>query len=167
MNPPREESTPQLLERWRSERSARQREVRRFLHQLKSRRGAALDRRAAELHEQTFARLDCLACANCCRSIPPIVNRADARRIARHLRMTEGEFHARYLTRDEDGDTVINASPCPFLEQDNRCAIYEHRPRACRAYPHTDEDFSAQLGLHLRNIVYCPGVFRIMEQLMR
>jgi uncharacterized protein len=167
MSAANEESTAQLLERWSRERTARQREVRRSLHQFKSRRGPELDRRAADLHEQTFARLDCLGCANCCKSIPPIVNRADASRIARHLRMTEGEFHARYLRRDEDGDTVINASPCPFLEQDNRCAIYEHRPRACRAYPHTDEDFSAQLGLHLRNIAYCPAVFRILEQLLR
>ena len=56
--------------------------------------------------------------------------------------MTKNEFETMYLLRDVDGDTVMNQSPCPFLLEDNRCRIYEIRPVACRAYPHSgDLDF--------------------------
>ena len=39
--------------------------------------------------------------------------------------------------KDEDGDTVINQSPCPFLQSDNKSAVHDHRPTAYRQYPHT------------------------------
>ena len=155
-----------LRQRWQTDRQKQQASVRKRLSSLKQRKGAALDLEAANLHEQTCAKLDCLSCANCCKSIPPIVNRTDATRIARHLKMPEGTFYQQYLVTDEDGDTVMNASPCPFLLTDNRCEIYEQRPKACRAYPHTDQDFSKHLDLHVRNVQYCPAVFTIMEQLL-
>jgi len=151
--------------RWKGDRLRKQALLRQRLPSLKKRKGPALDQEASVLHTAVFSRLDCLACAQCCKTIPPMVNKTDAARIAKHLRMTEGAFYAQYLRRDEDGDTVMNASPCPFLEQDHRCSIYEHRPKACRAYPHTDQDFSKNLDLHVRNVAYCPAVYQIMERL--
>lgn len=155
-----------LFRRWRDSRKphkALQTKQRNALHQL---RGPELDERAAETHEQVFKELDCLQCANCCQSIPPIVNRTDASRLARHLRMSEGSFHREYLRVDEDGDTVMSRSPCPFLQADHRCAVYDVRPKACRSYPHTDENFSRNLDLHIQNSAYCPAVFAILERLV-
>jgi hypothetical protein len=82
--------------------------------------------------------------------------------------MKPADFEATYLKIDEDGDTVMNASPCPFLQVDNACAIYEVRPRACREYPHTDnQEFSQNLNLHAPNAQYCPAVFHILEEMKR
>ncbi len=156
---------PDLITRWKQEAGIRQATFRQRMPVLRRRKGPALDAEAANLHRETFASLDCLTCANCCKTIPPIVNRTDASRIARHLKIAERTFYQQYLRIDEDGDTVMNTSPCPFLMPDNHCRIYDQRPKACRAYPHTDENFSKHLDLHLRNTIHCPAVFRIMEKL--
>ncbi len=154
-----------IIARWKRE-LPRQKALRhKRVAALKRYKARELDQRAAELHRETFGQLSCLDCANCCKSIPPIVNRTDAQRLARHLSMSEAEFYARYLREDEDGDTVINSSPCPFLESDHRCRVYDQRPRACRAFPHTDSEFHRHMDLHLRNTAYCPAVHRVLERL--
>ena len=77
-------------------------------------------------------------------------------------------FQETYLIEDEDGDWVMNTSPCPFLLKDNKCFIYDHRPKACRKYPHTNEmEFYKNIRLHLQNINYCPAVFHIVDRLIR
>ena len=127
-----------------------------------------LIKQAESTHQQVFSELDCLDCANCCTSIPPIVNRVDVSRIAKVLGMKTKQFTADYLIQDEDGDWVMNASPCPFLQEDHKCSIYEDRPKACREFPHTDgEAFVANLGLHVQNTRYCPAVYHILERLSK
>lgn len=152
---------------WQAQAPRKTEAMARQLKKLGHQEGAALDNAAEAAHDEAFRRIDCLDCANCCTSIPPMVNAADAKRLARFLRLSEGEFHERYLTRDEDGDTVINASPCPFLAEDKHCLVYEARPRACRAYPHTDVDFHKHLDLHARNLPVCPATWFVVEQLLR
>jgi Fe-S-cluster containining protein len=121
---------------------------------------------ADELHEEVFAQVDCLSCAGCCSSIPPIVNDTDIKRISRHLRLKPAQFSERYVRLDEDGDQVISRTPCPFLGQDLYCSIYEVRPKACREYPHTDNmTFRDNIRLHAINATYCPGVYYILEKM--
>jgi hypothetical protein len=125
-----------------------------------------LNELADRLHEEVFARVDCLRCAGCCRNIPPIVNDTDIKRIARQLRMKPTQFSEQYIRRDEDGDQVINTTPCPFLGEDLYCSIYEVRPKACREYPHTNEmAFRDNIRLHAINATYCPGVYFILEKM--
>jgi Fe-S-cluster containining protein len=89
-------------------------------------------------HEEIFEEVDCLACANCCKTTSPIFTDIDIERIAKHLRMRPAQLIDKYLHLDKDQDYVLNSSPCTFLGADNYCSIYEVRPRACREYPHTD-----------------------------
>lgn len=125
-----------------------------------------LKKLAHDLDREVFSELDCLDCANCCTSIPPIVSRVDASRIAKTLGMKTKVFIEEYLVQDDDGDWVMNTSPCPFLLQDHKCSIYEDRPKACREFPHTDgESFIANLNLHVQNVQYCPAVFHILERM--
>jgi len=121
---------------------------------------------AQKIHEEVFNEIDCLQCANCCKSIPPIVSRRDIKRIAAHLNMKPKAFEEKYTRLDEDGDRVINASPCPFLQEDNACRIYDERPHACRAYPHTGNfEFRENISLHKRNVKYCPALFQILKRI--
>ena len=155
-----------LIEEWQTKKNGRKKAHKKLVANLRVHKTKHFDRLAGELHDQAFSQIDCLQCANCCTSIPPIVNKTDAARIAKHLGMKTPEFEEKYLTRDEDGDTVINSSPCPFLEENNACSIYEHRPRACREYPHTDaRQFSQNLDLHVQNARYCPAVFHILQKM--
>lgn len=137
-----------------------------WLPKLKQHKGKHLDRWADELDQAVFKKIDCLDCANCCTSIPPMVSTQDTERLAKHLNLSTKAFFNQYLIKDEDGDVVMNQSPCPFLQSDNKCAVYDVRPKACRQYPHTGtQDFSKNLALHFQNSAYCPAVFHILEQM--
>lgn len=119
------------------------------------------------LHEYAFEQVDCLSCANCCKQYSPRFKTPDIKRIARHLKMKEGQFIETYLRLDEDGDYVVKSSPCPFLGSDNYCSIYEVRPSDCQRFPYTDEDvILKRQQLTLKNAEFCPIVYVVLERLL-
>ncbi len=120
-----------------------------------------------QLHEQAFAEIDCLSCARCCKSYSPRFKQPDIKRIAKVLRIKEGELVERFLKLDSDGDYVTKTSPCPFLQLDNSCSIYEDRPSDCSRYPYTNEDvLIKRVQLTLKNATVCPATFTVLEQLL-
>lgn len=122
-----------------------------------------LDQKFHKGHEAEFKKMDCLSCANCCKTTSPIFRDADIRRISKHLRIKEGKFISDYLRMDEEQDYVLKSSPCSFLEKDNSCSIYDVRPLACREYPHTDRKNMFQvLEITAENSLICPAVARIV-----
>lgn len=126
----------------------------------------SLDHHMVELHEEVFSETDCLQCANCCKTAGPLLLSTDIERISRHLRLKASVFTDTYLRKDEDGDWVMRQLPCPFLGEDNRCQIYDIRPKACREYPHTDRRKFYQIrDLTLKNVAICPAAYRIVERL--
>ena len=126
-----------------------------------------LDQKFHSAHEQEFKKMDCLTCANCCKTTSPIFRDADIRRISKHLRMKEGQFITAYLKMDDESDYVLQKSPCHFLGSDNKCDIYEVRPLACREYPHTDRKNMFQiLELTEQNTLICPAVSRIVQKIL-
>lgn len=126
-----------------------------------------LDHKFHASHKQEFEKMDCLTCANCCKTTSPIFRDADIRRIAKHLRMKESQFIASYLKMDDESDYVLQKSPCHFLGTDNKCDIYEVRPLACREYPHTDRKNMHQiLDLTVQNTLICPAVSRIVQKIL-
>jgi Fe-S-cluster containining protein len=140
----------------------------RFLRSLKMRSPKKVDRIALELHQHAFSIVDCTKCANCCKTLHPVVTNEDITRIAQHLGIAEDRFIAAYLEQDEDGGYRIKKSPCPFLADDNRCTIYDERPEKCRGYPFTDKpDFVFMTMTHANNAVVCPAVFYLVEQMKR
>jgi Fe-S-cluster containining protein len=123
-----------------------------------------LDSVAKQAHNRAFAHIDCLACANCCKSISPIVTDNDIQRIARHLRIRPSQMVESYLLLDDEHDYVFKQQPCPFLGTDNYCSIYEVRPKACREYPHTDrEKFYQLLNISVKNSIICPAVLQVFD----
>ncbi len=80
--------------------------------------------------------------------------------------MKEGDFIETYLRLDEDGDYVTKKIPCPFLDTDNYCTIYENRPGDCVRFPYTNEDvFVKRQHLTLKNSTFCPIVYYVLEKL--
>jgi len=127
-----------------------------------------LDEQVHALHDAVFDKIDCLDCANCCRTLGPRITDTDVRRIAASLRIKPSGFVEQYLIVDEEGDSIFRSMPCPFLGSDNCCSIYDVRPRACREYPHTDRRRVYQvLALTLKNSPVCPAVFEILERLRK
>ncbi len=135
---------------------------------LKKKKPKDLDDVVHALHEEAFEKIDCLQCANCCKTTSPIFKDIDIDRIARRLKMRPGDFISKYLHMDEDNDYVLNVAPCPFLDPENYCLIYEDRPTACREYPHTNRKrFYQLLDLTMRNTEICPAVFDIVEEMKK
>ena len=133
---------------------------------LKKKTPKDLDRTVSGLHEETFESIDCLTCANCCKTTSPIFRDVDIERLSKHLRMKPVAFIQQYLYLDQDGHYVLHEAPCAFLGEDNICSVYAHRPQACREYPHTDRKrFHQILDLSVRNTEVCPAVRRIFERL--
>ena len=65
-------------------------EIRSFLKKV--RKHKQLDTIFREAHERAFEKIDCLQCANCCKTTSPIFRDTDIRRIAKHLRIKESKF---------------------------------------------------------------------------
>lgn len=143
-----------------------EKESKSFFKAIKKGRLRELDDTIHGLHREEFGCIDCLECANCCRTLGPRITDKDIERIGSSLRMKPAEVIATYLRIDEDNDTVFKEMPCPFLAPDNYCFIYEDRPKACREYPHTDrKKFHQIAALTVRNAATCPAVFNILERL--
>lgn len=132
---------------------------------LKKSKVKNLDDRFHKLHQEAFEEIDCLSCANCCKTTSPIFYEPDIDRVAKALKMKSSVFVETYLHKDEDNDYVLNETPCPFLGYDNKCIVYESRPRACREYPHTNRKRMHQiLNLTLKNTQICPAVHEIIKR---
>ena len=145
-----------------------QAETRKFFERIKKKKPRDLDAQVHTLHAKTFARIDCLDCANCCATTSPIFRDIDIKRLSKHLKMKENVFISTYLKMDEESDYVLQKSPCSFLGNDNKCSVYEHRPLACREYPHTDRKNMIQiLGITEKNTLICPAVATIFEELKK
>jgi len=154
------------LEVFKKEAQQLKKSNKKFLNRLKSKSIKNLDNTVHTLHEEVFEEVDCLECANCCKTSSPIIIPKDIDRIARHLKMRPAELIQKYLHIDEDGDYVLNEAPCVFLGADNYCSIYEARPRACREYPHTNRRrFDQILNLTYKNTLVCPAVLKIVDRL--
>ena len=157
---------PVNLEQFKLQSLNKEQENRKFLTGLKRKDPRKVDEAFHSAHEEVFEGVDCLACANCCKTTSPIFYPTDIDRIARSLRMKPGDFVERYLRIDEDRDYVLKSSPCIFLGDDNYCSIYDARPKACRDYPHTDRKKMTQImDLTFRNTKVCPAVFEMVERL--
>ena len=137
-----------------------------LLDRIKKRPPGQLDQTVHEFHTESFDKIDCLRCANCCKTTSPIVTSTDIDRMSKRLRTKPSEFIESYLKIDEDGDYVFRTAPCPMLDIDNYCKIYNVRPSACRTYPHTDRKKFYQLSsITYQNSFICPAVQDILNKL--
>ncbi|MFZ1806736.1 MAG: YkgJ family cysteine cluster protein [Cyclobacteriaceae bacterium] len=137
-----------------------------YLTRLKRLDTRKVDDAFHEIHEEVFEEIDCLDCANCCKTTSPIFYETDIDRAAKALRVKPGDFVEKYLRIDEDKDYVLKSSPCPFLDDENYCGIYESRPKACREYPHTNRKKMVQvMELTYKNTLVCPAVLEMVARL--
>ena len=158
-----------MIEIWEKEAKEHQKAYKHMLERANKNK-AQMNRMLAvlpDLHEEAFSKINCLDCARCCKNHSPRFKQPDIKRIAKSLRIKEGDLVAQYLKLDEDGDYVTRQSPCPFLAEDNTCNIYEDRPGDCSRYPYTDEDvLLKRVQLTLKNATVCPATHAVLEKLL-
>ena len=141
-------------------------ETKKYFDKLKKKTPKNLDYVMQDLHDAEFKKTDCLECANCCKTTGPLFTSADIERISKSLRQKPQQFIDQYLRIDEDKDYVLKSVPCTFLDSDNKCFIYDVRPKACREFPHTDrKKFNQITDLTLLNVAICPAAYNIVEKM--
>lgn len=104
----------------------------------------------------------CEGCGKCCSDPVVPITDADIRRIYNHTQIHPKEFTKLYDENDGDFDDDCDSwihfqygkrflglkkqkgsERCTFLDESNRCSIYEARPMTCRSFPFSielDED---------------------------
>ena len=143
-------------------------ENKKYFDKLKKKTPKNLDYVMEDLHNAEFKKMDCLKCANCCKTTGPLFTDADIERVSKYLRQKPQKFIEQYLRIDEDRDYVLQSVPCTFLDTENACLIYDVRPKACREFPHTDrKKFQQITDLTLKNVAICPAAFNIVEEMKK
>lgn len=141
---------------------------RRFLTKLEKNTPRGLDRIAVETDKEVWKETDCLACANCCKTMSPTYTKTDVKRIARHFGMKDEAFRKKWLYKDRNGDWLNKKQPCQFLNlEDNKCSIYAIRPRDCAGFPHhTKRRMVDYMHVFKQNVEYCPATYKLVEKMM-
>jgi uncharacterized protein len=157
-------SDEKLLRAWEKKSGDRQAQYKKYLHRADKN---TVLKAIPALTEAAYSKIDCLQCANCCKNYSPRFKTTDIKRIAKHLKMKDGDLINNYLKVDEDGDYVMRSQPCSFLGADNYCSIYDVRPSDCVRFPYTDEDvLLKRQPLTLKNSSFCPIVYYVLEKLI-
>ena len=83
------------------------------------------------------ALVPCRRCGWCCKSCNAGILTEELDAICKHLKMDEKTFREKYGTEDtkDNPNGVKIITPCPFLDSDNNCSIYQIRPLSCAIYP--------------------------------
>lgn len=139
-----------------------------FLKKVSKSKDRKLMAKVKEADQTAWAEVQCLDCANCCKKMTPTYSKADIKRISAHLNMTYQEFFDKWLTIDDNKDIINKSTPCQFLGKNNKCSIYEIRPKDCAEFPHfvrKDFRFQAAEKTFTNNMVYCPATLRFVEKL--
>ena len=73
-----------ILENWQKKSADHQKQYKQFLNRADKNK---VLKALPELHEEAFEKIDCLQCANCCKSYSPRFKTPDIKRIAKYLKM--------------------------------------------------------------------------------
>lgn len=143
--------------------------LRGFLTDLEQGPPLLLDSYAEQIENEVWAETDCLACANCCRTMSPVFTNQDIKRIATHFRLSIAVFKNKWLYKSGTDTWMNRMQPCQFLDlKTNKCSIYAVRPADCAGFPHlTKKRMVDYMHVHKQNIAYCPATFKLVEKLMR
>jgi len=128
-----------------------------------------LDQLTEASEKEVWKEINCLSCANCCKTMTPTYKPGDIKRISIHLGMTVQEFKDKWLYKQRGtGDWLNRSIPCQFLDLGtNMCSIYEVRPQDCAGFPHFPKKKIIQyIDTHKQNVEYCPATYRLVEKMM-
>lgn len=140
----------------------------RYLGKIEKHPPRGLDSIAQQIDAEVWKEIDCLSCANCCKTMTPTFTKTDIKRIAAHLDMSAADFTKKWLEFDKkEGDWMNNKQPCQFLDPKTHfCSIYEVRPADCAGFPHLKKKkMTEYIHVHQQNISYCPATYLMVEKM--
>jgi len=163
------EIKPVNLSLFKKKANLTKRGFRKFLTKLEKDPPKGLTNLTVQLEKEVWEEVDCLSCANCCKTMTPTFTPVDLKRISAHFGQTVEEFQKKWLykERKKKGDWMNKKQPCQFLNlQDNKCSIYDIRPADCAGFPHLPKKMKDYVHVHKQNIEYCPAAYKLVEKMM-
>ena len=139
-----------------------------FLSKLEKKTPKGLDQLTKKVSPEVWKEVDCLSCANCCKTMSPTFTPTDIKRIANHFEMTPAAFKEKWLVYDKkDNDWLNKLQPCQFLNmKTNMCSIYDIRPADCSGFPHlTKRKMTEYMHVHKQNVKLCPATYKMVEKM--
>ena len=139
-----------------------------FLRKIEKNTPKGLDQLTQKISPLVWKEIDCLSCANCCKTMSPTFTPTDIKRISSHFEMTPAAFKEKYLEYDKkDKDWLNKLQPCQFLNlKTNKCNIYDIRPADCAGFPHlTKRKMTEYMHVHKQNIELCPATYKMVEKM--
>jgi Fe-S-cluster containining protein len=153
------------LKKYRKDIDDTKKERKKIFKSFQKVKSGTLDRIFENKHEEVFEIIDCLECANCCKTATPVFKNKDIETISKRLRIKPKDFIEKYVYLDHENDFVLKKTPCSFLNKDNTCSIYDIRPAACAGYPHTNRrKINSMLELTEKNTTICPAANEIVKR---
>lgn len=145
--------------------SRNKKRLRSFLTRVEKKDPKNLHLVTLEANELSWAKTDCIDCANCCKTMSPTYTQRDILRIAKYKGMTARAFKEKWLYKDRAGDWLNKSQPCQFLDiKTNLCGIYEVRPGDCAGFPHHGtKKIKDYLHVYKQNVEFCPATYRLVE----
>lgn len=140
----------------------------RFLTKLEKDPPRGLDKLTGQIEKEVWLEVDCLTCANCCKTMSPTYTTKDIKRIAAHYEISPKAFTKKWLRKDKSGDWLNKSTPCQFLNMEtNMCGIYGIRPADCAGFPHLPKKKMVEyMHVHKQNIELCPATYKMVEKMM-
>ena len=87
----------ELLRAWEKKSGERQKLYKNYLHRADKN---TVLKALPDLNVEAFEKIDCLQCGNCCKGYSPRFKKPDIKRIAKHLKMKDGDLINNYLRVD-------------------------------------------------------------------
>lgn len=138
----------------------------RFRSFLKGQDDDKVDKIVHGINKEVVDQTDCTKCGNCCKILRPSVTEHEISILAKIDMVSRKDYIDRYTNKEDIDDSIcLKDSPCKYLK-DQKCSIYDSRPKDCRSFPHIDENCfnSRTLGV-IENYAICPIVFNVLERL--
>jgi uncharacterized protein len=154
-----------LIQDWKNDKNKSSSTAKNILNSDAIKQIPNLDQVIDPLNEEIVSAIDCLGCGNCCKTTVTTFTSEDISKAANFLSISKKKFERQYLILDMGEYTTIT-TPCPFLQPDNKCKIYEVRPHACSSFPHTQrKNFISRRKSHENNFVICPITYHLIKKL--
>jgi Fe-S-cluster containining protein len=140
---------------------------RRFLTRLEKKSSKQIASLTGGLEKEVWKEVDCLSCANCCKTMTPTYTLNDIKKISAHFGMTQDQFKKKWLRKERSsGDWLNKSLPCQFLNlKNNQCTIYDVRPADCAGFPHLQKNIKGFVHVHKQNIEFCPATYKLVEKM--
>ena len=145
--------------------SRNKKRLRTFLARIEKKPSDRVQLVVLEANELSWAKTDCLDCANCCKSMSPTYSQMDINRISKYLGMTKKSFTEKWLYKDRTGDWINRKQPCQFLDlKTNMFNINDLRPPDCTGFPYHGTKKMKDYGhVFKQNVEFCPATYRLVE----